>query len=389
MVAAVRARSPLREVARRWRVALATVQLWGSRAHGLELNAVDWAARSSRPRRTRRTTRVLEDVILERRQALKEQSALGEYGAKAIHDSLAALGARRPSVRTIGRILERRGALDGRRRVRRPPPPAGWYLPPVARREVELDSVDIIEGLAIRRGPHLEILNAISLHGGLVASWPVRAVTAHFTVDALRAHWATFGLPAYAQFDNDTTFQGPRQHPDAMGRVIRLCLGLGVVPVFAPPREHGFQAAIEAFNGRWQAKVWTRFVYDSLDALREQSARYVAAARQRALLRLAAAPPRRPWPPNWQLDLQAPLGGTLIYLRRTNEAGAVHVLGRWFPVDPLWASRLVRCEVDLAGHRLRCYALRRRQPEDQPLLADLEYIIPHRRFRDRPAGIDT
>jgi hypothetical protein len=51
-------------------------------------------------------------------------------------------------------------------------------------------------------------------------------------------------------FDNDTRFQGPHQFPDAIGRVARLCLSLDIVPVFAPVHEHGFQAAIEAFNGR-------------------------------------------------------------------------------------------------------------------------------------------
>jgi hypothetical protein len=53
----------------------------------------------------------------------------------------------------------------------------------------------------------------------------------------------------YAQFDNDPLFEGPQIHPDTIGRVARACLGLGVVPVFVPPRETGFQAAIEGFNG--------------------------------------------------------------------------------------------------------------------------------------------
>ncbi len=43
---------------------------------------------------------------------------------------------------------------------------------------------------------------------------------------------------------------------------IRLCLSLGVTAVFAPPRETGFQAAVESFNARWQAKVWQRFHFD-------------------------------------------------------------------------------------------------------------------------------
>src|SRR4051812_440793 len=77
-------------------------------------------------------------------------------------------------------------------------------------------------------------------------------------------------------FDNDMIFQGPHAHPDVVGRVTRLCLSLGVVPVFVPPREMGFQAMMEGYNGTWQAKVWSRFEHESLTALQGQSARFVA-----------------------------------------------------------------------------------------------------------------
>src|SRR5262249_13963584 len=219
--------------------------------------------------------RELEDLVLGLRAELKDRSDLGEFGAQAIREALQARGPGPvPALSTINRILERRGALDGHRRVRRPAPPPGWHLPEVAARRAELDSFDIVEGLVIKGGVPVEVLNATALHGGLVSSWPMAAVTAKAAVDALVRRWRADGLPAFAQFDNDTIFQGAHQHPDVVGRVMRLCLGLGVVPVFAPPRETGFQAAIENFNGRWQAKVWARFTHESLDQLRGRSDRY-------------------------------------------------------------------------------------------------------------------
>jgi hypothetical protein len=261
MVAAARRGIALREVARRFGVALATVRLWVARADGLRLDRADLAAKPPGPRRpANRSSPDLEDLVLTLRGELKGSSDLGEFGAQAIRVALEAKGIRPPpSARTIGRILERRGALDGCRRLRRPAPPTGWYLPDLAARRVELDSSDIVEGLVIKGGTHVEVLNATSLHGGLVASWPMGVVTAKAAVAALAEHWRAVGLPAYAQFDNDTIFQGAHQHKDVVGRVTRLCLGLGVVPVFAPPREPGFQAAIENYNGRWQAKVWAEW----------------------------------------------------------------------------------------------------------------------------------
>lgn len=383
MVAAVRGGHSMRQVAREWDVSLSMVQLWVQRAHGAGLDQVPWADRSSRPRHTRRTPWGVEDLVLQVRQELKDTSDLGEFGASAIRAELLARGQPRvPSVRTLGRILERRGALDGRRRVRRPPPPRGWYLPAVAQGQAELDSVDIVEGLNIRRGPHIEVLTVISVHGGLVGAWPTLRVTAKMVVDTLLEHWLAVGLPTYVQFDNDAIFQGPHHRRDSIGRVTRVCLSLGVVPVFAPPREPGFQAAIEAFNGRWQAKVWARFQHESLGALQQRSARYVGALRRRAAARIDSAPVRGPLPPTWQFDLQARPRGRLIYVRRTTERGGVSLLGRTFEVDPLWCFRLVRCEVDLDAGRIRCYALRRRQPDDQPLLAEFSYALPRRPFHE-------
>ena len=384
MVAAVRGGTPQRAVARQFRVSLATVQYWVGRAAGRRLDRVDWGDRPAGPRcAPRRTERALEDLVLSVRRELREASDLGEYGAAAIQRELLARGiSQPPAVRTINRIPARRGAFDARGRVRRKPPPRGWYLPAVAAAQAELDQVDIVCGLVIKDGPQVEVLTAIALHGGLVGAWPDTAQTAATARAALVAHWRAWGLPAYAQFDNDTRFQGPHQHPDVLGSVVRLCLSLGVIPVFAPPRETGFQAAIESFNGRWQAKVWARFEHESLAALQARSARYVAACQARGAVRLEGAPARRPFPPDWRLDLRARPRGRLIYLRRTTAGGAAELLGHTFAVDPLWPHRLVRCEVDLDGQAIRFYALRRRAPEHQPLLNEVPYVLPQRRCRE-------
>ncbi|MFQ5668647.1 MAG: hypothetical protein ACE5I7_19765 [Candidatus Binatia bacterium] len=118
--------------------------------------------------------RGLEQLVVPARQGLRQDSDLGEHGARAIHRTLRERDHRGlPSVRTIGRILVRCGALDARQRVRYPPaPPRGWYLPSVALGHAEVDCFDIVEGLVIQGSPGVEVLNVISLHGGLAASWP-------------------------------------------------------------------------------------------------------------------------------------------------------------------------------------------------------------------------
>jgi hypothetical protein len=383
MIAAIRAGASMRAVARTHGVSLSTVQWWARRAEGLVLDQVDWSDRPPVAERVHRTDPVVEDLVLTLRRDLKHTSDLGEYGAQAIHDALTARAdSPVPSVRTIGRILARRGALDAGHRIRRPPPPRGWYLPAVADRGAELDSFDTIEGLALEGGVQLEVLTVVSLHGGLPGAWPQPLVTAKTAVDALVEHWRTFGRPTYAQFDNDSIFTGTHRWRDALGRVARTCLHLGVIPVFAPPQESGFQAAIENFNGRWQAKVWARFHHDSLATLQVRSRRYLHAYHRRAATRIETAPQRRPFPTAWRPDLQTPLEGPVIFIRRTSETGTVTLLGRTFPVASLWPHRLVRCELDLSARAIRFHALRRRAPTDQPLLQEVPYVFPSKPFHE-------
>jgi hypothetical protein len=383
MVAEVRSGRSLRSAAKMFRVTLDTVQRWVARAADRPLDEVDWTDRpSGGPTSPRRTKRSVEERVLTVRRVLKTSSALGEYGAAAIRREMLARNLRKvPSLRTIGRILERRGALDGRRRMRRQAPPRGWFLSDVRTGRAELDSFDMIEDLALRGGHLVNVLTGISLQGALCAAWPAAQITAKSTVASLVEHWRLFGLPGYAKFDNDTIFQGNRC-PNSFGRVIRLCLSLGVTPVFAPPLSRGFQADIEAFNRRWQESVWSRFTFRNRIEVLTQSQRFVEAHRNRHAVRIEDAPTRRNFPDRWRLNLQSPLQGMVIFIRVTSLSGRATLLEQTFDVSPTWCGRLVRAEVDLTAKQIRFYALRRKDPDNHELLSTQAYIPPTRRFSE-------
>jgi transposase len=384
MVLAVRRGTSLRRAAALFGVALGTVQHWVQRAARQRLGRVDFSDHpKGSPRAVNRTTRRMERQILALRSKLKSHSVLGQHGARAIHEALLEKHARGvPSVRTIGRILERHGAVDGRRRVRRCPPPKGWYLPELAARKADVDSFDTVTDLSIKGGGIVTTLNGISLHGGLTASWPEARVSSKTVEKHLLSHWRQFGLPGYAKFDNDVIFQGPHQWADSFGRITRLCLQLDVTPIFAPPREPGFQAEIEAFNGRWQRAVWRRFVHKNLAQLQDRTQQFLSAARRQAACRIGIAAERRPFPGDFTLDYQRPLKGRVIFLRRTNAQAVVECLGHRFKLHHLWVHRLVRIEVDLTFGEMRFYRLRRLEPEDQPLLKTLAYRVIRKPFHD-------
>jgi hypothetical protein len=239
----------------------------------------------------------------------------------------------------------------------------------VAAGRVELDAFDVVEGLVIQAVGEVQALNAIALHGALCGSFLHPTITAQITRQSLQEHWQAHGLPTYAQFDNDLRFHGPHRHLNSLGSVALACLAMGVIPVFAPPREHGLQNQIESFNNLWQAKVWHRFHHRNCAQLRRRSDAFVLAHQIKTQERRESAPLRHPWPPE-RLSTRA--DPKVIFIRRTDDHGAASLLGDHFVVDTLWRQRLVRCELLLRSQKIFVFGLRRSQPTCQPLLATLQ-----------------
>src|SRR6476620_11983740 len=379
MVRLVRRGCSMRSVAAKLRVDVSTVSYWVDRAAARRLDRIDFSDQKT-GRASNRTSHAVEEHIVQLRKTLREHSELGEYGAAAIHSQLVAELAHPPSVATVNRVLARRGLQDGVRRIRRPAPPKGWYLPEVVAGRAELDCFDFVEGLKIVDGPVVDVLTAKSLHGALTDAWVV-AKSTKSTLPCLLERWTRDGLPRYAQFDNDTVFQGAHQFANTVGAVSRLCLQLSIVPVFAAPREHGMQNTSESFNGLWQAKVWQRHRVSGPSELQRRSDHYVAAHRARTEALRETAPARRRMPRNFTFNPQRPLAGHIVFVRRTTEKGHIRMLGQTFGVSPAWPHRLVRCEVDFDHHEIRCFALRRREPHDQPLLVTIPYHRPDKPFK--------
>ena len=370
-------------VAAQLKSSVCTVSRWVNRAQGKRLDRVDFSDRKP-GRAWNRTAVHVESRIVALRTRLRKESVLGEYGAGAIKRALESEIPDAPSQAAINRVLSRRGLQDRVRRIRRPAPPKGWYLPEVAAGRAEVDCFDFIEDLKIDNGPFVNVLTAKSLHAALTNAWVLVRLSAQDSIACVQARWQDEGLPAYAQFDNATVFQGAHQFANAVGRISRLCLALKVIPVFVPPLEHGMQNTIEGFNALWQAKVWQRHHVVSIPEMQAFSNRYIAAHRARSQPAAETAPPRRPMPKDFKLNLHAPLKGQMIFIRRTSESGHAHLLGQRFAISSDWPHRLVRCEVDFDHHCIRCFALRRRAPTDQLLLATIEYQRPNKPFYGEP-----
>lgn len=371
MVRYIRSGVSYRQAARRFRVSVATVALWVSRAAGHNLRQVDWKDRPSGGMRWRsRTSTRLVRLIGRIRRHLRHHDALGEHGPAAIRRQLLIRGEAAPCERTIARWLARLG-LSGHERWRRPPPPKGWYLPELCSGRVEMDCGDIVEGLRLRGGRRVEVFNILALWSGRAGTAIANSMHTADIIAALSRHWRQEGGPRFLQCDNDTVFTGAHAQRPYLGRLVHWCLCAGVVPVFTPPAELGFQASIEAYNRRWQERVWRRWHHPGLPALRQRSAAFVAAYGQR-VQPLRPRPPRQPWiEPTLQLRCHR-----IVLLRRLDAAGHLVLCARSIAVSMRWANRLVRCELDVKNHRLCIYGLRRRDPTRQPHLITRRFRVP-------------
>lgn len=211
-------------------------------------------------------------------------------------------------------------------------------------------------------------------------SCPVHQMRAENTVQNLISFWKEVGLPSYVQFDNASIFHGTHK-ADSLGRISRCCLSLDVIPVFVPPHETGFQASVESYNGRWQRGTMQRFHFANIKEVQRQSDRYVEATRVKNASRRDASPDRWEFPSDWILDYQRRPKGKVIFIRRTNAQGHVHVMGHHWMLSCIGPHRLVRAEVDLTQNEISFYRLRRREPEDQECLGTTKYQFPNKAFR--------
>lgn len=363
MVECVRRGYSYRVAARRWQVSVATVARWVRRAQGLPLDQVDWNDRASgAPDPVGRTPRGVVAAIKRARRYLQRHDALGEHGPAAIQRYLLDRGIAAPSQRTVARWLAREG-LSGTERWRRPPPPKGWYLPEVAARRAELDSCDVVEGLQLWGGRRVEAFNTLSLWGRLPATTTAAAITTDRIIVSLQSHWQQAGSPAFLQCDNDTIFSGAHAQRQYLGRLVHWCLCVGVIPVFTPPCELGFQAAIEAYNRRWQERVWRRWRHRNRVQLQRRSDAFVGAYRER-LDPSRACVPRHPW----NNPDREPRTDRIVLLRRLDPSGGLVLFTQHIAVAATWANRLVRCEISPLHQHVSFHGLRRRDPQEQPLL---------------------
>jgi len=222
-----------------------------------------WQGLQSRSRRPQhlsgRYSERIRDLVVATRQRLR-QRRVGLSGPQAIQDELrhAHLLQRIPSIATIKRILHDAGVLHHPR-----PPKRGYFPQPTATATYVLHAMDWTARY-VTGGAKLFVFHTVDVQTRALAQTlhtDKRGVTVRS--HALAA-WQRLGLPDGLQLDNDAAFNGGYKVPRVFGAFVRLCLYVGVEPIFLPVGEPKRNSVVERLHGLWGQAFWRRHRFDGL-----------------------------------------------------------------------------------------------------------------------------
>jgi putative transposase len=287
-------------------------------------------------------------------------------GSAAILAELKALGVRAlPSERTIERVLERNGLTAPRVRLA-PLLPRQDYPGPQARTSNDLHEVDLVGPIYLKGSGHrYYIWVGKDAFDGAVCLRLAGSRCMDEVLGFLGECWKELGLPEQVQFDNARELAGWGPAARTLSRVIRLCLRLGVSPVFIPAGEPQFNGSVENFNGWFQEPLLQRRFRRPGDLRRELARLQEAVNTQHVHPRLLGKTPAahrrglrlRKLPRSWVVPTERlPLAeGRVTFLRRVSVAGTVTVLSQALRVGKKHRGLYLRLVVDTGRGWLTAY----------------------------------
>lgn len=326
----------------------------------------DWFSERSRTPviHASRTKAEIEEIVQFARGVLYNQDLF--YGAQAILWQLKDWNVEPvPSLRTINRILRRHDLTH--KRTGRYRPKGVPYPAPEASRPNDVHQADFIGPRFLHSGTdksRFYVFNCIDIATGRCA---VQAITdgKSNTIAAIWQVWRRLGLPKYLQVDNEMTFRGSPNAPRSLGPLVRLCLPLGVEPVFIPMREPWRNGVVEKFQQFWDKSVWRKQDMLGAAALRKANRlfekkhnrhwRYSKLGGKTPLQALAdfkvglKYPETKTIPEDWPV---CPQSGCYHLIRFIRSDGKLDVFGEQFHVDPDLRYEYVWATIDIEKQRL-------------------------------------
>jgi putative transposase len=183
-------------------------------------------------------------------------------------------------------------------------------------------------------------------------------------VDFLVSAWQNMGCPKYLKMDNCLDFRGSNLYPRSPSKLMRVCLDLGVQPVFIPLREPWRNGVVENLNGLLARFLFRTHTFATEKQLHQAVQRLETTINTtHRLLALEGKTPhefaahaRLRYPPHnydWRTrDLQL-LKGKVTFIRFVRKSGRITLTAKdKFLIGKKYKWHYVMASVDVAKKRL-------------------------------------
>jgi len=178
-----------------------------------------------------RTPAEIERAVAEARKKL-QKTKYAQIGVNAINRELYLQGVAPLPASTINRILKREGLI----RKKAPRASKNKNYP---KREAfcvnNIHQADLVGPRFIKGDGRFYSLNVMDIDTHRVKLNPSRRKDDESMAEGLIQTWKKLGLSDFLQMDNELSFRGSNRYPHSLGLVLRLCLLLGIQPLFIPP----------------------------------------------------------------------------------------------------------------------------------------------------------
>ena len=200
---------------------------------------------SKRPHHTRdKISEAMEQTIIDTRKKL-ETTLYAQIGALNIKWHLEEQGLTSLPISTINSVLKRNSLVKKRKKYE----PKGVDYPALkATCSNFMHQFDVVGPRYLKTDGRFYSANAIDAYDRRCCINPIRRQTKTDIMASLLRCFRLLGIPEYLQMDNKLPMRGSNRYPHSFGLVIRLCLFLGIQPVFIPIGEPWRNGIIEKFQ---------------------------------------------------------------------------------------------------------------------------------------------
>jgi len=330
----------------------------------------------------RKTSPEIEKKVVTIRRFL-EESKVSQIGALNIQYQLQILQEKEiPQVWTINRILGRNHLVSPREKRYQPKGKPYPVFPDRPLKPNTLHQFDIVGPRYIKGDGCFYAHNLMDIGSHRVTVNPKRSKIHQEVALSLKDTWESIGIPFFLQLDNQLCCRGSNRYPRSSGLVIKLCLLLGVQPIFIPLSEPWRNGCIEKFQATFEHRFFRKISFSDFQDLCKQSKifeifhnqnhRYSCLSGKTPDEVLKSNPiPQREFPNYFSWDnLKARARQGNIHLIRFIRSNRIlNIFGEKFQVDRSLVYEYVRATIIVKEQKIKLF-------HQDKLVNEIDYQLP-------------